>query len=100
MLNTSELQSANRARGMRALGMSEERLREQLKQWLQLRLEYKIPTSLLLLSRALYLPDTLSMEEKITTTIKELPNTAVNIDHFLMSKSLFISLKNDKEVLF
>jgi len=76
MLNTSELQSANRARGMRALGMSEERLREQLKQWLQLRLEYKIPTSLLLLSRALYLPDTLSMEEKITTTIKELPNTA------------------------
>ncbi|GFO23857.1 mitochondrial letm1 and EF-hand domain-containing protein 1 [Plakobranchus ocellatus] len=75
-LSISELQSASRARGMRALGVSEERLREQMQQWLQLHLEEKIPTSLLLLSRALYLPETLSTEEKIGATITQLPETA------------------------
>lgn len=75
-LSISELQAANRARGMRALGVSEERLRAQLQQWLQLHQE-KIPTSLLLLSRALYLPETLSTEEKIGATITQLAESAV-----------------------
>ncbi|RUS78467.1 hypothetical protein EGW08_013755 [Elysia chlorotica] len=75
-LSISELQSASRARGMRALGLSEDRLREQMQQWLQLHLEEKIPTSLLLLSRALYLPETLSTEEKIGATITQLAETA------------------------
>ncbi|CAL1537685.1 unnamed protein product [Lymnaea stagnalis] len=77
-LSISELQSANRARGMRALGVPEERLREQMRQWLQLHLEEKIPTSLLLLSRALYLPETLSPEEKIGATITQLAVTAAD----------------------
>lgn len=76
-MSISELQAANRARGMRALGVSEERLREQLKQWLQLHLNEKIPTSLLLLSRALYLPETLSTEEKLGATITQLAGSAV-----------------------
>lgn len=76
-LSISELQAANRARGMNALGVSEERLREQLKQWLQLHLVEKIPTSLLLLSRALYIPDNLSTEEKLGATITKLPEIAV-----------------------
>ncbi|GFS17628.1 mitochondrial LETM1 and EF-hand domain-containing protein 1 [Elysia marginata] len=75
-LSIGELQSASRARGMRALGVSEDRLRDQLQQWLQLHLEEKIPTSLLLLSRALYLPETLSTEEKIGATITQLAETA------------------------
>ncbi|CAG5129446.1 unnamed protein product [Candidula unifasciata] len=75
-LSISELQAANRARGMNALGVSEERLRAQLKQWLRLHLEEKIPTSLLLLSRALYIPDNLSTEEKLGATITQLPETA------------------------
>lgn len=77
-LSIGELQAANRARGMRALGVSEERLREQMRQWLQLHLEEKIPTSLLLLSRALYLPETLSTEEKIGATITQLAVTAAD----------------------
>ncbi|XP_051667973.1 LETM1 domain-containing protein LETM2, mitochondrial [Manacus candei] len=56
-LSVLELQSACRARGMRSLGVSEEQLREQLGQWLDLHLKENVPPSLLLLSRALYLVD-------------------------------------------
>ncbi|KAL8622652.1 hypothetical protein ACOMHN_009286 [Nucella lapillus] len=75
-LSITELQAANRARGMRALGVSDERLRAQLQQWLTLHLEERIPTSLLLLSRALYLPETLSTEQQLEATISELTQTA------------------------
>lgn len=75
-LSYQELQGANRARGMRALGVSEDRLREQLRQWLTLHVEKNIPTSLLLLSRTLYLPDTLSAEQQIEATLSELTTTS------------------------
>ncbi|XP_069833398.1 mitochondrial proton/calcium exchanger protein isoform X2 [Dendropsophus ebraccatus] len=74
-LNVKELQAACRTRGMRALGVTEERLREQLKQWLELHLNQEIPTSLLLLSRALYLPDTLSPADQLKTTLQTLPES-------------------------
>lgn len=77
-LTVAELQSANRARGMRALGVSEERLRFQLQQWLDLHLNDKVPTSLLLLSRALYLPEELSPIEQLQKTIQSLPKTATD----------------------
>ncbi|XP_057358039.1 mitochondrial proton/calcium exchanger protein isoform X3 [Manis pentadactyla] len=73
-LNVKELQSACRARGMRALGVTEDRLRDQLKQWLELHLHQEIPTSLLILSRAMYLPDTLSPEDQLTSTLQTLPD--------------------------
>lgn len=53
-LTVGELQAACRARGMRALGISEERLRAQLAQWLELSLEKKVPPSLLLLTQVLF----------------------------------------------
>ncbi|XP_030626477.1 mitochondrial proton/calcium exchanger protein isoform X2 [Chanos chanos] len=74
-LNVNELQAACRVRGMRALGVTEERLREQLKQWLELHLNQQIPTSLLLLSRAMFLPDTLSPADQLKTTLQTLPET-------------------------
>ncbi|XP_029684021.1 mitochondrial proton/calcium exchanger protein isoform X4 [Takifugu rubripes] len=72
-LNVNEIQAACRVRGMRALGVTEERLREQLSQWLELHLNQQIPTSLLLLSRAMYLPDTLSPADQLKTTLQTLP---------------------------
>ncbi|XP_066240878.1 mitochondrial proton/calcium exchanger protein isoform X1 [Saccopteryx leptura] len=72
-LNVKELQAACRARGMRALGVTEDRLRDQLKQWLELHLHQEIPTSLLILSRALYLPDTLSPADQLKSTLQTLP---------------------------
>uniref|UniRef100_U3F7T7 Mitochondrial proton/calcium exchanger protein n=1 Tax=Micrurus fulvius TaxID=8637 RepID=U3F7T7_MICFL len=72
-LTVKELQAACRVRGMRALGVTEERLKDQLKQWLDLHLNQEIPTSLLILSRALYLPETLSPADQLKTTLQILP---------------------------
>lgn len=76
-LTPSELQSACRARGMRAYGMSEQRLRSQLEQWLDLSLNEKVPPSLLLLSRALLLPETVPTSDQLKATISSLPDTVI-----------------------
>lgn len=72
-LTVPELQVACRSRGMRAFGVSEERLRKQLQQWLELSLDEKIPQSLLLLSRCLYLPENLPPTDQLKATIQSLP---------------------------
>ena len=74
-----ELHEACRARGMRSIGATEERMKQQLRSWLQLHLKERIPTSLLLMSRALYLPETLDSASQIKEIIKELPESAVRI---------------------
>lgn len=75
-LTVPELQAACRSRGMRALGMPEDRLQSQLQQWLELSLNEEIPPSLLLLSRALYLPENLPATEQLKATISTLPDVA------------------------
>ena len=72
-LTVNELQQACRARGMRALGLPEDRLRFQLQQWLELSLNENIPQSLLLLSRALYLPEHITTTDQLKATIQTLP---------------------------
>lgn len=78
-LSVADLQAACRARGMRALGVSEERLRSQLKQWLELSLNDKVPPSLLLLSRVLYLPEELTFSERLKTILSSLPEGMSNV---------------------
>uniref|UniRef100_A0AAV2MPK4 Letm1 RBD domain-containing protein n=1 Tax=Knipowitschia caucasica TaxID=637954 RepID=A0AAV2MPK4_KNICA len=56
-MSVSELQGACRSRGMRSLGLTEDQLRQQMQQWLDLHLKENVPPSLLLLSRAMYLTD-------------------------------------------
>lgn len=85
-LTPDELQQACRERGMRALGIPEIRLRKSLEQWLDLHLNRKIPLSLLILSRALYLPENLAPEQIIKNTISALPQSIVS----LVSLSIFI----------
>ncbi|XP_013773741.1 mitochondrial proton/calcium exchanger protein-like [Limulus polyphemus] len=75
-LTVSELQSACRARGMRALGVPEPRLRSNLGQWLELHLNERIPPSLLLLSRVLYLPENLPATDQLKATLSYLPDEA------------------------
>lgn len=62
---------------MRAYGLPESRLKEQLSQWLDLSLIKKVPPSLLLLSRALMIPETMPMSDKLKATISALPDTVV-----------------------
>jgi len=75
-LTVPELQQACRARGMRALGVPETRLRSQLAQWLELSLNEEIPPSLLLLSRVLYLPEDIPPTDQLKATIQALPKEA------------------------
>lgn len=74
-LDTVELQQACKTRGMRAYGVSDQRLRSQLEQWLELSLNEKIPPSLLLLSRALYIPENLPHVDQLKATISTLPDS-------------------------
>lgn len=62
---------------MRAYGLPDAKLKEQLLQWLDLSLIKKVPPSLLLLSRALMVPDTIPMSDKLKATISALPETVV-----------------------
>lgn len=76
-LTEQELQSACQARGMRAIGVPSARLRSQLRQWLELHLDEQIPASLLLMSRALYLPENVSTVDQLKETLSQLPETLV-----------------------
>ncbi|XP_040169377.1 mitochondrial proton/calcium exchanger protein isoform X1 [Anopheles arabiensis] len=78
-LNLSELQAACRARGMRAYGASEERLKSQLQEWINLSLNEKVPPSLLLLSRALVLPENITTGDKLKATISSLPDSVATV---------------------
>ncbi|UJR16220.1 hypothetical protein I4U23_003130 [Adineta vaga] len=83
-LDVEELQAACRDRGMRSYGVSAERLRSQLQQWLDLHLNQRIPSTILLVSRALYLPENIPQEDILKAAIQSLPKaidsvTAVKI---------------------
>ncbi|KAL2098746.1 hypothetical protein ACEWY4_005226 [Coilia grayii] len=97
-LNVNEVQAACRVRGMRALGVTEDRLREQLKQWLELHLDQQIPTSLLLLSRAMYLPDTLSPADQLQTTLKTLPEIVTKEAQLKVAELDFSKVDNKTKV--
>ena len=77
-LTTAELVAACQARGMRALGVPRKRLKQQLSEWVDLHVTHDVPSSLLLLSRVLYLPDTVSTEEKVKAVISTLPETVAD----------------------
>ncbi|XP_059209729.1 mitochondrial proton/calcium exchanger protein isoform X4 [Centropristis striata] len=97
-LNVNEVQAACRVRGMRSLGVTEDRLREQLSQWLELHLTQQIPTSLLLLSRAMFLPDTLSPADQLKTTLQTLPEV-VTKEAQLMVAEMELSKVDNKTKL-
>ena len=77
-LSQVELQNANQERGMPAFGLSEDRLKAQLGEWIALSLNYKVPPSLLLLSRTLYNVDNLAPTQKIASAISALPEKAAS----------------------
>uniref|UniRef100_D3ZXQ6 LETM1 domain-containing protein LETM2, mitochondrial n=1 Tax=Rattus norvegicus TaxID=10116 RepID=D3ZXQ6_RAT len=77
-LSVSELQAACRARGMRSLGLTEEQLRQQLTEWLDLHLKENVPPSLLLLSRTFYLIDVKPKPIELPPSI-ETPKTNLGI---------------------
>lgn len=73
-LDLFELQQACKARGMRAYGMSVEKLRSQLQEWIDLSLNEKVPPTLLLLSRAMLISEDTTTSHKLAETIRVLPD--------------------------
>ncbi|KAJ1970621.1 LETM1 domain-containing protein ylh47, partial [Dimargaris xerosporica] len=80
-LTIPELQTACSVRGMRAVGVSPARLRSELKQWLDLNLDHKVPMTLLILMRAFAISDqdsaTLS-PDVLQATISSLPDNLLS----------------------
>merc|ERR1712013_771333 len=74
-MTVGELQIACKERGMRAVGLTKEKLVTQLKQWIELSTNEKVPSSLLLLSRTLFLPETVAPAQAIEASISSLPET-------------------------
>ncbi|KAH8402061.1 hypothetical protein KR009_009512 [Drosophila setifemur] len=73
-LDLLELQQACKARGMRAYGLTAERLRFQLKEWIDLSLNEQVPPTLLLLSRAMLISDDSITTDKLKETMRVLPD--------------------------
>jgi len=76
-LSNEELQNACVARGMRSVGVTIERMKQGLNQWLELSLDHEIPASLLLLSRTLYIQNT-NVDEQLKLTISQLPERLID----------------------
>lgn len=79
-LTIPELQHACQSRGIRTIGVSPARLRSELQQWLDLHLNHKVPSTLLILSRAFSLTDRpeLSQAEVLQATLSSLPDNLIN----------------------
>lgn len=77
-LSTEELQNACVARGMRAMGVPVERMKSNLRQWLELSLDEDIPASLLLLSRTLYMGPTVAVDQQLEVTISQFPERLID----------------------
>jgi LETM1 and EF-hand domain-containing protein 1 len=78
-LTIQELSNACAARGIRTIGTSPGRLRDELAQWLELHLNHQVPSTLLILSRAFSFTDRgLSTQEALQATLSSLPDNLVN----------------------
>ncbi|KAJ2489707.1 LETM1 domain-containing protein ylh47 [Coemansia sp. RSA 2050] len=87
-LSVPELQSACQSRGIRIIGVSPARMREELVQWIELHLEHNIPSTLLILSRILAAGEPMPQQQQqqqqqfnadaLQATINSLPDNLVN----------------------
>ncbi|KAJ1665157.1 LETM1 domain-containing protein ylh47 [Coemansia sp. RSA 1646] len=82
-LSVPELQSACQSRGIRTIGVSPARMREELVQWIELHLDHNIPSTLLILSRIIAAGEPMSQQHEfnadaLQATINSLPDNLVN----------------------
>ncbi|KAL4028541.1 hypothetical protein IC575_011738 [Cucumis melo] len=76
-LSEAELRQACRERGLLGL-LSVEEMRQQLRDWLDLSLNYSVPSSLLILSRAFSVSGKVRPEEVVQATLSSLPDEVVD----------------------
>ncbi|KAL8557761.1 hypothetical protein ACS0TY_005025 [Phlomoides rotata] len=76
-LSEEELRQACRDRGLLGL-LSVDEMRKQLQDWLDLSLNYSVPSSLLILSRAFSVSGKVRPEEAVQATLSSLPDEVVD----------------------
>ncbi|PJF18732.1 LETM1-like domain-containing protein [Paramicrosporidium saccamoebae] len=77
-LTRDELRNACHARGIRTMGVPEEYMRRELKQWVELQVEHAVPAPLLILSRAFALSEDIKMEDALRAAITSLPDPVLS----------------------
>lgn len=86
-LSIPDLQQVCISRGIRTTGVSPARMRAELEQWLDLHVNHKIPSSLLILSRAFQMEEKIPSDkdealkgnaEALQATLSSLPHQVVN----------------------
>ncbi|KAJ1729375.1 LETM1 domain-containing protein ylh47 [Coemansia biformis] len=80
-LSVPEMQSACQSRGIKTIGVSPARMRDELAQWVELHLERNIPSTLLILSRIIAAGEPVSQQlnaDALQATINSLPDNLVN----------------------
>ncbi|KAH8297390.1 hypothetical protein KR044_011207 [Drosophila immigrans] len=99
-LDLFELQQACKARGMRAYGLTAERLRFQLKEWIDLSLNEQVPPTLLLLSRAMLISDDSITTDKLKETMRVLPEAvAAHTRHAIGEREGKVDNKTKIEII-
>ena len=85
-LTVPELIHACNSRGIRTIGISPGRLRSELEQWLELSLVHKVPSTLLILSRAFSLLDPQTAAARPTDTAEALQATLSSLSEELVAE--------------
>ncbi|KAI8867754.1 LETM1-domain-containing protein, partial [Ramicandelaber brevisporus] len=94
-LTVPELQQACAARGLPSTGASPARMRDELHHWLTLHLEHKMPSVILLLTRALTTVDPVTLKEGQTFAPEALQATLSALPENLVSEA---ELKDDEKM--
>ncbi|MBA0713882.1 hypothetical protein Golax_012885 [Gossypium laxum] len=76
-LSEAELRQGCRERGMHGV-LSVEEMRQQLQDWIDLSLNHRVPSSLLILSRAFIVSGKLKPEDAVRATLSSLPDEVVD----------------------
>ncbi|KAJ3111424.1 hypothetical protein HDU96_005703 [Phlyctochytrium bullatum] len=104
-LSLQELQQVCQSRGIRTIGVSPARLRSELNQWLELHLVHKVPSSLLILSRAFTISEKIPSSqdealkgsaEALQATLSSLPDQVVSEAQLKVSETAGVATYQQK----
>ncbi|KAJ3094610.1 hypothetical protein HDU97_007872 [Phlyctochytrium planicorne] len=104
-LTLQELQQICQSRGIRTIGVSPARLRSEITQWLDLHLVHKIPSSLLILSRAFTISEKIPSSqdealkgsaEALQATLSSLPDQVLNEAKLQVSETAGVATYQQK----
>lgn len=103
-LHSDELKAACNVRGIRTISVSEEYMKRELGQWIELHVKHAIPAPILVLSRAFALTEYANVEEALRATVASLPEQVISEAQIASGSDVFAeeklrSLKKQGELI-